>query len=69
MLDVNESDRGIPSEFRVRYNELLDEGFGVVDAEDGYVLLRRGAPPQTLPDEFYTLFRRAERDAAVSRAG
>lgn len=57
MLDVNESDRGIPSEFRVRYNELLDEGFGVVDAQDGYVLLRRNAPPQNLPDDFYTLFR------------
>lgn len=57
MLDVNESDRGIPSEFRVRYNELLNEGFGVVDAEDGYLLLRRGAPPQNLPDEFFTFFR------------
>ena len=57
MLDVNESDRGIPSEFRVRYNEILREGFGVVDAADGYVLLQRGAPQQELPDEFFTPFR------------
>lgn len=63
LLDVNESDRGIPSEFRVRYNELVDasaapeERFGVVDAADGYVLLQRGAPPKPLPDAFFTPFR------------
>lgn len=58
LLDVNESDRGIPSEFRVAYNNLLkDNAFGVVDAADGYVLLKRGAPPRELPDEFFTLFR------------
>ncbi len=58
LLDVNESDRGIPSEFRVAYNQLVDDGtFGVVDAADGYVLLQRGAPRKNLPDEFYKLFR------------
>ncbi len=57
MLDVNESDRGIPSEFRVRYNEILQEGFGVIAADNGYVLLKRGAPQQDLPDEFFTPFR------------
>jgi len=57
LLDVNESDRGIPSEFRVRYDQVLAEGFGVVDAADGYVLLQRGAPPKDLPTEFFALFR------------
>ncbi|GIL15118.1 MAG: hypothetical protein BroJett039_02910 [Chloroflexota bacterium] len=58
LLDVNESDRGIPSEFRIAYNDLVDDGaFGVVDAQDGYVLLKRGAPKQNLPDAFYTPFR------------
>lgn len=58
LLDVNESDRGIPSEFRIAYNNLVnDETFGVVDAADGYVLLKRGAPKQSLPDAFFTPFR------------
>lgn len=58
MLDVSESDRGIPVDFRVKYNELVDGGaFGVIDAADGYVLLKRGAPPRPLPDAFFTLFR------------
>lgn len=63
LLDVTDSDRGIPIEFRVRYNELLErDAYGVVDAADGYVLLKRGAPHKNLPDEFFTLFR-AERVA------
>lgn len=58
LLDVNESDRGIPSEFRIAYNELVDDGtFGIVDAADGFVLLKRGAPRQNLPDAFYSMFR------------
>lgn len=58
LLDVNESDRGIPSEFRIAYNNIVDDGtFGVVDAQDGYVLLKRGAPKQNLPDIFFTPFR------------
>lgn len=58
LLDVNESDRGIPSEFRIAYNNLVDDGtFGVVDAADGYVLLKRAAPKQNLPDAFFTSFR------------
>jgi uncharacterized membrane protein len=58
LLDVNESDRGIPSEFRIAYNALVDDGtFGVVDAADGYILLKRGAPQQNLPDAFYAIFR------------
>ena len=58
LLDVNESDRGIPSEFRIAYDDLVRDGtFGVVDAADGYILLKRGAPKQNLPDAFYQIFR------------
>ncbi|MDW8099285.1 MAG: DUF2079 domain-containing protein [Anaerolineae bacterium] len=32
-------------------------GYGVVDAADGYVLLRRGAPVRPLPDAFYDFAR------------
>lgn len=57
LLDVQESDRGIPGEFRVAYNDALKNNFGVIDAADGYVLLKRGAPAQNLPDAFFTPFR------------
>jgi uncharacterized membrane protein len=66
LVDVNESDRGIPSEFRVAYDNLLKDKFGVVDAADGYVLLKRGAPKQNLPDAFYSMFRVS--DAAPQHA-
>lgn len=67
LLDVNESDRGIPSEFRVAYDELLANGtFGVADAADGYVLLKRGAPQKNLPDAFYELFRANEQPPQFS---
>ncbi len=38
--------------------ELLDSGeFGVLDAADGYILLRRGFASRTLPDAFYDFAR------------
>lgn len=58
LLDLNDSDRVNPREFRIAYDDLLQkENFGVVDAADGYVLLKRGAPKQNLPDAFFTPFR------------
>jgi uncharacterized membrane protein len=37
---------------------LLESGqFGLVAAEDGYLLLRRGAPKSPLPESFYTFIR------------
>ncbi|MBI4674886.1 MAG: DUF2079 domain-containing protein [Chloroflexi bacterium] len=58
LLDLNDSDRVNPREFRIAYDDLLQkQNFGVVDAVDGYVLLKRGAPQQDLPDAFFTPFR------------
>lgn len=58
LLDVSESATSNPIDFRVVYNALVDaKAFGVVDAADGYVLLQRGAHPQSLPDDFFTTFR------------
>ncbi|HJX39238.1 MAG TPA: DUF2079 domain-containing protein [Anaerolineae bacterium] len=44
------------------YRSLVDEeGFGVLAAKDGYVLLRRGLPgADQLPDEFYSFARRQD---------
>ncbi len=37
---------------------MIREGeFGIVRAEDGYLLLRRGAPPRPLPDRFFDFAR------------
>ncbi len=39
-------------------SELLEGGeFGPILAEDGFLLLKRGAPPQPLPDEFFDFAR------------
>jgi hypothetical protein len=58
LLDVSESTKSNPVDFRVAYNALVDtKTFGVVDAADGYVLLERAAPPKPLPDEFFSIFR------------
>jgi uncharacterized membrane protein len=35
-------------------------GYGILDAADGFMLLQRGAPEQTIPDAFYDIFREAE---------
>jgi len=56
------------------YRSLVDqEGYGVLAAKDGYVLLHRGLPAQDqLPDEFYSFARRQDPDieyAAVIEFG
>jgi uncharacterized membrane protein len=65
LLDVSESATSNPIDFRVAYNALVEgETFGVVDAADGYVLLRRGAPPKALPEAFFSIFRSSGRAPA-----
>jgi uncharacterized membrane protein len=58
-LDVTASAWPIhPNDFKVKVQELLDSGeFGVLDAADGYILLRRSLAGRTLPDDFYDFAR------------
>ncbi len=42
---------------RASVDKLLGEGFGVVDAANGFVLLAQGAADKTLPDAFYDFAR------------
>ncbi len=51
-----------PNDQRRLFASLVtEEGFGVLAAEDGYVLLHRGSPGgETLPDEFYSFARQEE---------
>ena len=47
-----------PNDLKAKVQELLDSGqFGVLDAADGYILLRRGSASHTLPDTFYDFAR------------
>ena len=43
-----------PNDLKRSVTELLDKGFGVSAAADGYLLLKEGHPNQTLPADFYT---------------
>ena len=69
LLDVSESATTNPTDFRVKYNELVDaRSFGVVDAADGFVLLERGAPSKPLPDVFFSAFRASGQTPAYPAA-
>lgn len=57
LLDVSDSIRQVPVDFRVDYLNTLKQGFGVRDAVDGYILLERGLTQTELPDEFYSFLR------------
>ncbi|MFN8453131.1 MAG: DUF2079 domain-containing protein [Anaerolineae bacterium] len=60
VLDVTEDSWPLhPVELRQRVAEFLKQGFGVVDALDGYLLLAKNRPglPTDLPDEFFSFAR------------
>jgi uncharacterized membrane protein len=58
-LDVTTSSWPVhPNDLKVMVQELLDSGeFGVLDAADGYLLLKRGLANRRLPDAFYDFAR------------
>ena len=52
-----------PNDYRGKILALLDAGdFGILDANDGYILLKHGIENNTLPDKFYD-FARAKNPA------
>ncbi|GIK41457.1 MAG: hypothetical protein BroJett011_52900 [Chloroflexota bacterium] len=60
VLDVTEDSWPLhPVELRQRVDQFLGNGFGVVDAFDGYLLLAKNRPglPTTLPDAFFDFAR------------
>jgi uncharacterized membrane protein len=64
LLDVSGRTDAHPNDVRVAFDRLVEAGgFGVLDAADGYVLLRRGyggASRAGLPDGFYDFARVSE---------
>jgi len=53
LLDVSQANTANPIDFVTNYRAALDQGFGIKDALDGYILLQRGLAQKTLPDGFY----------------
>jgi uncharacterized membrane protein len=56
-LDVSNSWPIHPNDLKVGIEHLLAGEYGIEEAADGWLLLRRGAPVKMLPAGFYDLFR------------
>jgi uncharacterized membrane protein len=69
LLDVSGRTDAHPNDVRATFDRLVESGqFGVLDAADGYILLRRGyagANSQSLPEGFYDFARVAEAQPQV----
>jgi uncharacterized membrane protein len=62
LIDVTGATDRHPADLRRAALQLLETGWGVVDAADGYLLLGRGRGGATIPDAFYD-FARASKQA------
>ncbi len=54
LLDVTTNTDMAPGDLQTRVEQMLAEGWFVVDARDGFLLLRRGEGPTTIPAAFYS---------------
>lgn len=59
-LDVTDGWPLHPNDLKQGVDNLLNAGYGIATAEDGWLLLRRGAEAKTLPDGFYDFARAAD---------
>ncbi|HFD39150.1 MAG TPA: DUF2079 domain-containing protein [Anaerolineae bacterium] len=59
-LDVTDGWPLHPNDLKRGVEALLADGYGLAEAEDGWLLLRRGAAEKTLPDAFYDFARAAD---------
>ncbi len=57
LLDVSQANITNPIDYRENYQRALDQGFGIRDALDGYILLQRGVAQKQLPEGFYLFLR------------
>jgi len=57
LLDVTSITDMHPVDFHKKFLELMESGFGIVKASDGYILLRKGEGQRELPDEFFDFAR------------
>lgn len=59
LLDITSITDMHPVDFHKKFCELMESGFGIVEASDGYILLRKGEGKRELPDEFFDFARAA----------
>lgn len=64
LVDVTGDRHVHPADVKAAVDSLLAGGWGVVDAADGYLLLRQGAPSKTLAESFFS-FGLTEEEPAV----
>lgn len=73
LLDVTAATDRHPADIRREALRLLEAGWGVVDAADGYLLLARGRGQSAIPEAFYDFARaaagRSSRDLACAERG
>jgi len=65
LLDVTAGTDMAPGDLKSQVDAMLAADWGIVDAADGFLLLRRGAAAKTLPPAFYD-FTRAEGDPTAA---
>lgn len=63
LLDVTTNTDMAPGDLKARVLAMLAEGWGVVDAADGFLLLAQGQGDRMIPDAFFT-FTRIDHSAA-----
>jgi hypothetical protein len=68
LLDVSQATTN-PVDYVGHYRDALQQGFGIRDALDGYILLQRGLPQKELPDEFYNYLRVCSCTVPQNRVG
>ena len=67
LLDVTGDTDMAPGDLRDRVTAMLAGDWGMVDAADGYLLLRRGATNKAIPDAFYDFVRTPDDPAALAQ--
>jgi len=65
LLDVTTNTDMAPGDLKARVDALLADGWGVVDAADGFLLLAQGVEGGMIPDAFYS-FARVSAGAATA---
>jgi hypothetical protein len=67
LLDVTTNTDMAPGDLRAKVDEMLADGWGVVDAEDGFLLLSKSAADKEIPAKFYSFMRLSQTDRVEDR--
>jgi uncharacterized membrane protein len=57
LLDVTTNTDMAPGDLKAKVDEMLAGDWGIVDAADGFLLLRKAAPRKEIPEDFYSFIR------------